>query len=233
MKKILITSGGTREYIDDVRVLTNISSGKLGAIIADKFIMSSNWTQETKKEQTEFRSHKDYDVYYVYAKGSEVIEYLYSTNFHTYEVTDVASLMKVMEELVPQMDIVIHLMAVSDFAFKPISTKLKSSDPEAFIESMKERIYKTPKVLSHIKEWNPNCFLVSFKFEVGLTLDELYNIAIQSMVSNQCDVVVANDKAEMIANGKHIAHIIEKNYHLTVESKEEIAEKLFKIIHEI
>jgi len=36
--KVLITSGGTREYIDDVRVLTNISTGKLGATIANTFL---------------------------------------------------------------------------------------------------------------------------------------------------------------------------------------------------
>jgi len=36
--KILITSGGTREYIDDVRVLTNLSSGRLGAVIADEAV---------------------------------------------------------------------------------------------------------------------------------------------------------------------------------------------------
>ena len=35
--KILITSGGTTEYIDDVRVLTNISTGRLGAQIGTCF----------------------------------------------------------------------------------------------------------------------------------------------------------------------------------------------------
>jgi phosphopantothenoylcysteine synthetase/decarboxylase len=35
--KILVTSGGTTEYIDEVRVLTNISTGNLGSIIADTF----------------------------------------------------------------------------------------------------------------------------------------------------------------------------------------------------
>ena len=51
------------------------------------------------------------------------------------------------------MDVVIHSMAVSDFGFKPISEKLKSNDPDAFIESLKIRIFKTPKILSQIKKW--------------------------------------------------------------------------------
>jgi len=50
--KILITSGGTREYIDDVRVFTNISSGKLGTINANKF------------------KNDGHEVHYICTKGS-------------------------------------------------------------------------------------------------------------------------------------------------------------------
>ncbi|MBQ2788644.1 MAG: phosphopantothenoylcysteine decarboxylase, partial [Thermoguttaceae bacterium] len=34
MAKILITSGPTRQYLDPIRFLTNASSGRLGAAIA-------------------------------------------------------------------------------------------------------------------------------------------------------------------------------------------------------
>lgn len=276
MKKILITSGGTREYIDDVRVLTNISSGKLGAEIASKFLESARHSITSK-----IPVGNEYEVHYVYAHGAEMpflvdddrttnwytenAKYLTSFDgvfvdgkpsykplfnynpLHLHKVTDVASLMKVMEELVPQMDIIIHSMAVSDFGFKPIDTKLKSSDPEAFIESMRERIYKNPKVLSHIKDWNPSCFLVSFKFEVGLEHEELIKIAHKSMIANHCDVVVANDKKEMVDNKNHIAYLLEDAENLSageythlngsfyketkVEGKTNIAELLFNIIN--
>jgi phosphopantothenate-cysteine ligase len=113
-----------------------------------------------------------------------------------------------MEKLVPEMDIVIHPMAVSDFGFKPISTKLKSDDPEAFVESLKERIFQTPKILSQIKKWNPNCFLISFKFEDGSETDELINIAYNSLLKNNSDLVIANDKSEMKRENNHIAYFI-------------------------
>ena len=35
MKRIVITSGGTSERIDNVRKITNSSSGKLGMVIAN------------------------------------------------------------------------------------------------------------------------------------------------------------------------------------------------------
>ena len=189
MRKILITSGGTKEYIDGVRVLTNISSGKLGATIVDT--ISEDMTAE------------GYEIHFVYVKGSIVPDAKIYRDYikpiptdrnclHLHEVTDVTSVFDVMKKLVPEMDVVIHPMAVSDFGFKPIAKKLKSNDTEAFIESMRERIFKNPKILSHIKTWNPNCFLISFKFENGTTHDELVDIAAESQEKNGCDIVICN-----------------------------------------
>ena len=36
MAKILITSGPTRQYLDPVRYLTNASSGRMGAALAER-----------------------------------------------------------------------------------------------------------------------------------------------------------------------------------------------------
>lgn len=216
MKKVLITSGGTREYIDGVRVLTNISSGKLGATIA---------TLLTKN---------DFEIHFVYVKGSEIpniSENLDINNINFYPVTDVTSVYQKMEELVPQMDIIIHAMAVSDFGFRPINTKLKSDDIDGFIESIRERIFKNPKILSHIKEWNPTCFLISFKFEDGTTHEELINIASESQRKNNSDIVIANDKKEMNTKNMHIAYFIKDGEVIhTAYSKENISTKILELM---
>lgn len=218
MKKILITSGGTKEYIDEVRVLTNISTGRLGALIADTFINGFDITEETKK----------YEIHFVYVKGSELPKLKILTKM--YEVTDVQSVYNIMEKLVPEMDVVIHPMAVSDFGFRPTNKKLKSNDPEAFIQSLKDRIYQTPKILSFVKKWNPNCFLISFKFENGLEHDKLIEIATESMVKNGSDVVVANDKAEIKRRYSHISYFVTKDGVTEVDGKEDIAAEILKIV---
>lgn len=41
---------------------------------------------------------------------------------------------------------------------------------------------------------------ISFKFEVGLDHDNLIEITRKSMKDNNCDLVVANDKTEMVKN---------------------------------
>lgn len=227
IKKILITSGGTKEYIDEVRVLTNISTGKLGALIAQEFDSYNN------SSSREMRLHPVplYDIHFVYVKGSEIPLAWDKKNLHLYEVIDVQSVYNVMKKLVPDMDVVIHPMAVSDFGFTRIDTKLKSNDPESFIESLKNRIYQTPKILSFIKKWNPNCFLISFKFENNITNDELIDIAYKSLKSNNCDLVIANDKAEMKKQMKHISYFINKNKEIKqIEDKENIAKEIIKYI---
>ena len=54
MKKIIITAGGTSEKIDNVRKITNSSSGKLGMIIANHLLKESN----------------DLIIYYICSKNS-------------------------------------------------------------------------------------------------------------------------------------------------------------------
>ena len=42
MKKIIITAGGTSEKIDNVRKITNSSTGKLGMTIANYLLKENN-----------------------------------------------------------------------------------------------------------------------------------------------------------------------------------------------
>jgi len=220
MIKILITAGGTQEHIDDVRVMTNISTGKLGAIIANKF------------SEIPFLR-----VYYICGKNSQMPN---NNCYYVQTVRSAKDAMIAMEQIITreQIDIVIHSMAVSDFTFnRDNPVKCKSSDPEAFIEFMRKTIVPNPKIISMIKQWRPEVFLVGFKFEVGLTNEELIALANESIQKNKCDIVIANDKKEMERHNSHIAYFVftedVKEYFgnqiVKVTSKEEIAETLAKL----
>jgi phosphopantothenate---cysteine ligase (CTP) len=201
MYNILITSGGTREYIDDVRVMTNISSGKLGKIIAMKMV-------DLLHEKIIF---KEASVHFIYEKHTECPEYELERpeygQIQTYPIQSAQEAYDKMQELVPKMDAVIHCMAVSDFTFKrDVALKCKSSDPEAFIEYMRRTITPNPKIISCIKKWNPKVILVGFKFEVGASLSDLESLAKASIQKNGCDMVIANDKEEMKRRSQHVGH---------------------------
>jgi len=205
--KIIVTSGGTREYIDDVRVLTNISTGKLGAKIAEEFI------------------EHGHDVIYVSPKSSVKPE---EGDYEHRKVTDVDSLAKVMEEIVPEADAVIHSMAVSDFGFnhdKPV--KLSSSSKEDFIEYMRANIKYNPKVISFLKSWNPKAVLVGFKFTVGETSANLKKIALEMKAKNNLDMVFANDKIAMSKASEHVGVLLMNEWEEKVHGKKEIATTIY------
>jgi phosphopantothenate-cysteine ligase len=207
-KKILVTSGGTQEYIDDVRVLTNISSGKLGSIIAERLI--------------------DVNAQVTYLHGVNAI--LPRCDLRKYpmipcKVKSAQDAYSWMEKLIPDMDAVIHCMAVSDFTFKRDGAlKCKSSDPQAFIDYMSRTITKNPKIISKVKEWNPKTILIGFKFEVGISNDELIELAVNSIQKNKCDLVVANDKEEMVRDKAHVAYAVTPGAITKMIGKERIAE---------
>lgn len=194
-KRVLITAGGTREYIDDVRVVTNISTGALGARIAEEFYA------------------RGWQVYYLHSKQGampRVMEGISdSSRISTYQYVTVQDLMENMKWLVEYgMDVVVHSAAVSDFTFKRDgAVKLSSGSPEAFIEYMRKTITPTPKIIQEIKRWDPRVTLVGFKFTVGNSWDELRDIAVASGKASSCDFVVANDKEIMRLVKDHAARV--------------------------
>lgn len=223
-KNILVTSGGTRERIDDVRVMTNISSGALGCRIAQRLY------------------NENANIYYVHGKGSVLPLANGPFSLYKEEVESAKDALVAMEKLIPEMHAVIHCMAVSDFTFnRDIPLKCKSNDPQAFIDFMSRSITPNPKIIGMIKKWNPKIILVGFKFEVGISTEELKELARNSIAKNGCDLVVANDKQEMTTLKTHRAHFVfspamtetYKFDSITVDGKDQIATELSDFLNRV
>lgn len=233
--KIIITAGGTSEKIDNVRKITNSSSGKLGCTIANKLI-----EKEEKIER----------IYYICSKNSykpthEKIEII--------EIFDTNDLKNKTEELLTKEDInyFIHSMAVSDYTVDYVTNARKLSDNinhnrekdvydviihnkdnitgnkiSSYEDDLIIKLKRTPKIISLIKDLSPNTYLVGFKLLDGVTEEELIQVATNLKNKNKCDLVVANDLSN-IRNGNHKAFIIKgENDYINALGKEDIAEKL-------
>jgi phosphopantothenate-cysteine ligase len=207
--KVLITSGGTKEHIDDVRVLTNISTGKLGARIAEYFI------------------YNDHEVTYVSTRESQ--KPFNRELFYNYlEVTNVDSVMKSMEELVPKHQIIIHPMAVSDFTFDyEGNVKCSGSSIEDFINHIRNTIKINPKVISNFRNWNNDAVIVGFKFTSGQTKDDMISIAKDLLYNNKLDMVFANDLKQIKEANSHCGVLIMDEGMIELKNKEEIGEQIF------
>ena len=237
MKKCVITAGGTSERIDNVRKITNSSTGKLGMVIAEKLL-----------EEIE-----DLTLYYICSKsalrpddGRVVIVEVESTQ----ELGDTVK--KVLTE--NKIDYFVHSMAVSDYMTDYVTTLEKI---EACIDSFEEDgfwdnierleankissnesnlvivLKPTPKVISMIKDLSPETYLVGFKLLDGVFYKELIDVARKLRDKNSCDLVVANDLSN-IRSGEHTAYIIDTYDNiLKAQAKEDIAKKLVrKMVYE-
>ena len=105
-KKILITSGGTIEMIDDVRAITNLSSGNMGSAIAN--------TAESMGA-----------LVTVITSGNQD----FSENINVIDARDAHSMHKAVLQHINDQDIFISVAAVSDYTPKEIfNGKLKKNN---------------------------------------------------------------------------------------------------------
>ena len=224
--KILVTSGGTSEAIDSVRSITNHSTGRLGKIITETLLAAGHEVcLITTNRALKPEAHP---------------------NLSIQEINNTNDLLLEMKERVPNYQVLIHSMAVSDYTpvyMTGLDEVKTSSNLEGFLDKQNKEtkisstdevqvlfLKKTPKIISLVKEWNPSIHLIGFKLLVDVTEDHLIEVARQSLVKNQADLIIANDLTQ-ISTSQHKAIFVEKDGLQTVQTKEEIAELLLEKIH--
>ncbi len=183
--KILITSGGTQEAIDPVRVLTNKSTGTTGATIADAL--------------TNF----GFDVTYLHAENAK----LPSLPCEMQSFTSFSSLEISLKELLGQgkFQAVVHLAAVSDFSPMKSSTVKMSSDSELTLH-----FKRNPKLVDQLRAMagNPDLKVVAFKLTAGVSKADQQKAVTKLFEHSAADLVVQNDMSEMTP--EHVFHIFKR-----------------------
>lgn len=223
--KIIITAGGTSEKIDDVRTITNSSTGRLGYAIGKTF--------------TEKYGDKIAKIYYLHGLRAAYPEHELVEPVAIGGVMDLkAALEKLLTE--EKIDVVVHAMAVSDYIVKEVTTldKIRGvEDPEnkadlsgnkisSDIDDLVIHMKKSPKVISLIKPLSPETTLVGFKLLSNVPHEELIDVGYHLMQKNDCDFVMANDLKE-IGKDYHRGYLIHKDRSYdTMETNEEIADMI-------
>ena len=216
-KNILVTSGGTMEYIDPIRVITNLSSGKMGnAIIKHSLELGANVTHIVGNFTTvPFSSN---------SSNLETIKVNTSDEMHTRVISEISS---------KKFDIVIFAAAVTDFKLLQIH---KKKIPSQISHSINLELVPTKKIIDEIKLIDKNIFLVGFKAYFDVSNTYLINKAKKKLKECNADIVVANDVGRIntkIGSDYNEVFIVtqkEPVVHLKVQTKDSIANKLFEII---
>ncbi len=215
--KIVVTAGGTREPLDRVRVISNCSTGAMGAAIVDAF------------------AEQGFDVIWIHGHGS-VRPRAACTDIPVDTVASVeAALRNVCAD--PAVKAVVHAMAVSDYRsarpltpadlFRHIAGAVDEADVERRLKRLADEapplagklpsdkpwlplLVPTVKLLDHLRSWSANTDLavVSFKLTVGRSEAELLEIARAQLERSGSNLVVAND-LEMFEGRDHVAWLVD------------------------
>lgn len=214
---VLVTAGSTVEYIDSVRILTNLSSGKMGLNIAQQCL------------------DKCFNVTFVYGHGSLNIPDNPRMNIIRIKTTE--EMLKVVKERIlnEKQHIVFHAAAVADFSILHSSKKMPNKmDTRNGTKTIK--LVPTTKIVDKIKQFDNKIFLVAFKAEYGISKELLVKRALAKL--NECngDLIVANDVSRKgcdFGSDTNEVYIIDKEkdiIHIPLESKKEIARNLLEIV---
>lgn len=185
--KVLITSGGTQEPLDDVRVLTNKSTGSTGARIADRL------------------AEAGFDVTLLHAESAQLPQ----AQVHTKSYVTFEDLSQELQQLLKndRFAAVIHAAAVSDFS---LDRSTETGPPAGKISSSTDVVLKlrqNPKLVNQIKELSPQSKL--FAFKMTSTPDERTKAtAVEKLFQlSHADFVIHNDMSEMDwRGGRHLYH---------------------------
>lgn len=210
--RVLVTSGGTKVPVDRVRDITNMSNGTFGARIAHAALelehevcfFCAQHSRTPFSQNFDFYGNDDWerainsvaDLYNFCSKHQQRYTQVTFRNFTDYE----QGLRLSLDAFSP--DVVILAAAVSDYGVTNyMDGKIRSKKNQQIL------LEPLPKVISQVKRWWPECFLVGFKLLVESSEDELVAAARDSIEKNGCDLVVANNLASLQA-GDHRVLIV-------------------------
>jgi phosphopantothenoylcysteine decarboxylase/phosphopantothenate--cysteine ligase len=213
-KRVLVTAGSTIEYIDPIRVMTNLSSGKMGIAIA----------QEAQRMGA--------TVTLVYGHGilnpatGKIVRVNTGEEMYKAVVSELSS---------KRYDIVVMAGAVADFA--PAKKSDKKIDTK--LGKMELSFVATRKIIDEVKKISKDTFLVAFKADYCVSESVLIEKAYRKLKESDADIIVANDlgrKGSEPGSDKNEVFIVDsdkKIVHLPIESKTQVARRLLELVVEL
>ena len=202
-KKILITSGRTKENIDPVRYLSNNSSGKMGYSLAQA-------AADLGAEVTLISGPTDLKV----PNGLK--------NFISVE--SALEMYEKVDEYFKNTDIFIACAAVADYRPKEYKKeKIKKSDSDFVIE-----LVRNPDILIEMSKKKEKQLLVGFAAETN----DIKENALKKLEKKNLDIIVANN-ASVMGSDENVIEIIRKDRTSVEISQKSKVELAYDILSEV
>jgi len=182
--KAIVTAGPTYEPLDEVRRLTNHSTGRLGTELA-------SYLTDAGFSVTLLRGY--YTTYKGRPKASEIIPF-----------TTTDSLAKSFLELSKQsVSAIFHAAAVSDFKFGKIHSEEKKKGPEGpnpgkwgtRSGNLVAELIPTKKILRELRPLFPHAFIAGWKYEVDGNSESAVRKSLIQLDDNKTNLSIVNGPA--------------------------------------
>ena len=202
-KKILITSGRTKENIDPVRYLSNNSSGKMGYSLA--------------------QAAADLGAEVTLISGSTALKVPNGLkNFISVE--SALEMYEKVDEYFKNTDIFIACAAVADYRPKEYKNeKIKKSDSDFVIE-----LVRNPDILLEMSKKKEKQLLVGFAAETN----NIKENALKKLEKKNLDIIVANN-ASVMGSDENVIEIIKKDRTSVEISQKSKVELAYDILSEV
>ncbi len=181
----IVTAGPTFEPLDDVRRLTNFSTGRLGTELANYLAAGGHRVTLLIGESATYAGER---------KAQSV------KSFST--TTDLRAKLKAFSG--KKVEAVFHAAAVSDFAFGQIFAEKKPGEFTALPAAKKistrqgqllVELMPTPKIIAELRGWFPKSKIVGWKFEADGKRTDALRAAEKQLTDCATDFCVANGPA--------------------------------------
>jgi phosphopantothenoylcysteine decarboxylase/phosphopantothenate--cysteine ligase len=182
--RCIVTAGPTFEPLDQVRRLTNQSTGRLGSELTNYLAEAGHEVTLLIGQQATWRGERE------------------AARVETFTTTD--NLRLRLRALADEgWDAVFHAAAVSDFTFGKVFTRdgkgglheVQSGKLSTRGEPLLAELVPTAKIISELRAWFPRATIVGWKYEVDGTRDQMIEKASRQIFENQTDACVANGPA--------------------------------------
>lgn len=206
-KRIIVTAGCTREFIDPVRFISNPSTGKMGYAIAREAI-KKNFNVILISGPTFLKVPKNLEKFI--------------------PVVSAIDLKKAVDENFDKANVIISAAAVSDYRPEKIyPLKIKKENEEINL-----KLVRNPDILEDLGKKKGNKILVGFAAET----ENLIENAMKKLIKKNLDLIVANDVSIGFGKDKNKVTIIKRNgeiLDLPLMSKQRIAREIIRLVIEI
>ncbi len=232
--RVLITAGGTRAYIDEIRWLGNVSSGRFGAELAWAALRQGASVLHFHSERAVSPVEKKINISAPLEPQWEEAQALatafapHRSRYRERTFLSLESYQEKLEEILrtEHFDVIFLAAAVSDYAPVAQTGKIPSDREHLTIE-----LDRVPKTIDRVKSWAPSIYQVGFKLLVGSSREELLAAAEKSALHNGSDCIVANDLVDL-RESRHTIHLVRpgqptETYQPESDPAERLVERVF------